>query len=99
MRTTIEDESFNCSEAELDSLITHVELNLSSALIVRQFKRVCRTCTRNVNEQIKWVIDNIPCTGNGRLTRNYLANNHAAFAEAAEIRCPSTTTIPATMMS
>lgn len=98
----MENESFNCSETELDSLITRVEFDLTPALGIRQFRRVCDTCTRDVTAQIEWVMNNIPCTGNGELTRDYLANDHVGFANRADrdkIRCPATTTIPATIMS
>jgi hypothetical protein len=94
----VEDDNFSCNETELDSLITRIKLNSASAFSEIFFKRTTscnKSCFKHhASNQRDWVMEMIPCdTENGRVTRDYLADNHRTFAGHADrIRCPDTTT-------
>ena len=101
---TTEVETFNCTEAELDSLISHIEFNTA----VNEAESALRLTNPELyapySKQVQWVVDSIHCnTENGRATRGFLANvfiNKDKIDLANQLRCSTgTTAIPATIVS
>lgn len=93
----MEDGSFNCTEAEVDSLVDQVVLKQSSVASWNLLRRraVCPSCQLNKTAEIEWVKNTISCTGNGAIARAYLADADKLNFE--EVRC--SITIPITTMA
>lgn len=97
---TTEVDSFNCTEVELDSLISHIKFISASVESRHSLLESNEQLSKspNATAQAQWVVDMIPCsTENGEAARAYLANVYSANnrarrfrAHADRVRCPTT---------
>lgn len=83
-------ESFNCeSESQIDSLIAQVTNFQSVTKSYKSFKKLCRSCSTDSEH---WIKDNIACSGDGIIARNYIYRNLKY-----EVGCADATTTTATI--
>ncbi len=64
-------ESFNCTEADVNSLMAEVKV----------FQTMLDTANRIRNTvYMQWILDHIPCEGDGIMARNYIADPATGFS-------------------
>lgn len=67
-------DSFNCMEADIKSLTSHIEVYQSMMKSASAFRRVCTDDCARAPLFTQWVLESIPCEGDGVITREYLAS-------------------------
>lgn len=85
---------FSCTEAGIDYLLTHIDIYTA---LDNSMTYVRRNLVNNRNPRyLRWVRQNIPCEGDGIITREYLSDNGIDSFKSVnfeEIRCPTTTAV------
>lgn len=95
-------ESFNCeSESQIDSLIAQITTFQSVLTSDRIFKTLSNNYSNNAQQ---WIKDNIACSGDGIIARNYISEKlvpevRCADAEATTATVSVTTNSPTTILA
>lgn len=76
LKSVLEAESFSCTRADTESLLSHIELYGSTINSADRFKR---------SAIIERVLEVIPCEGDGIKTRKFLAKN--VKSDLSVVRC------------
>lgn len=84
--------SFECTEAGIDRLIYHMDVYASLAIGVQSITNLYENSARRLPNYMGWVEQNIPCEGDGIITRDYLNDASIGGLPGLQgVRCPTAT--------
>ena len=80
-----------CTEEELKSILAQVTIHQDMLDAANSFRRQCGTCSST--DYKKWILDNIPCEGDGILARDFMVEEFSRGLigedlDVSDLQCP-----------
>ena len=87
----MEMQAVTCTEEDLNSILAQVTIHQDMLAAAKSFRTQCDTCSSTDYEQ--WILENIPCEGDGIVARNYMVEEFSRGLigedlDVSNLQCP-----------